>query len=231
MEEKKKKSIHTGHRSRMKSEFLTRPDSFPDHKLLELLLFYADPRGDTNPTAHALMERFGSISGVLDALPTDLQKTPGVGEHAVTLLKAVKELSARYLTARTGVDEVVESTAAAYLLLRPYFFGARSERSVALCLDGKGKCLGVRQISEGNVNATEITTRGVVEVALSLNASQVVLAHNHVSGLAFPSDADKATTRYLAGVLRQVGVTLLDHLIFVDDDMVSMRDSGIDFGD
>ena len=62
-------SIHDGHRGRMKEEFLARPDSFPDHKLLELLLFYANPRGDTNPLAHALMERFGSLAGVLDALP------------------------------------------------------------------------------------------------------------------------------------------------------------------
>lgn len=231
MEEKKKKSIHTGHRSRMKSEFLARPESFPDHKLLELLLFYANPRGDTNPTAHDLMERFGSIAGVLDALSADLQKTPGVGEHAAVLLKTVKELSARYLTARTGVDEIVGGTREAYRLLRPYFFGARVERAVVLCMDGKGKCLGVRQVSEGNVNAAEITTRGVVEAILSLNASQVVMAHNHVSGLAIPSNADKATTQYLTGVLRQVGVTLLDHLIFADDDMVSMRDSGIDFGD
>ena len=72
-------SIHDGHRQRFKEEFLARPDSFPDHKALELLLFYANPRGDTNPTAHALMERFDSISGVLDATAEELKKVPGVG--------------------------------------------------------------------------------------------------------------------------------------------------------
>ena len=84
-------SIHDGHRQRMKEEFLARPQTFPDHKLLEVLLFYANPRGDTNPAAHALMERFGSLAGVLDALPEELEKVPGIGSHAVTLLKAVKE--------------------------------------------------------------------------------------------------------------------------------------------
>ena len=74
-------SIHDGHRQRMKAEFLARPQTFPDHKLLEVLLFYANPRGDTNPAAHALMERFGSLAGVLDALPEELEKVPGIGPH------------------------------------------------------------------------------------------------------------------------------------------------------
>lgn len=222
-------AMHDGHRSRMKREFLARPDSFPNHKLLELLLFYANPRGDTNPTAHLLMERFGSLAGVLDALPEDLMKVPGVGEHAVALLKAVKETGGRYLTARTDTEETVNATADAYRILQPYFFGARTERVYLLCMDGKGKSLGVRQIAEGSVNAAEVTTRGVVEAALSLNATQVILGHNHVSGLAFPSPEDKATTRYLTGVLSSVGVTLADHMIFVDDDMVSLRDSGFQF--
>lgn len=224
-------SIHTGHRGRMKEEFLARPDSFPDHKLLEVLLFYANPRGDTNPTAHALMEQFGSLAGVMDALPEELMKVPGVGNHAVTLLKAVKEASGRYLADRARADEVVAGAAGAYRLLAPYFFGAREERVYLLCMDGKGKSLGIRLIARGSVNAAEVTTRGVVEAALSLNATQVILAHNHVSGLAFPSEEDRATTRYLARVLATVSVTLADHLIVVDDDMVSLRESGFPFLD
>lgn len=224
-------SIHDGHRQRFKVEFLARPDSFPDHKLLELLLFYANPRGDTNPTAHALMERFGSLSGILDARPEELAKVPGVGEHAITLLKAAKELSGRYLNSRTSLEEVVDSTMAARQLFQPYFFGARTERVCLLCLDGKGKSLGIRVVGEGSVNAAEITTRGVVEIALSLNAARVVLAHNHVSGLALPSVEDKLTTQHLAKVLSYVGVELLDHLIFSDDDAVSLRDSGVPFFD
>ncbi len=219
-------AMHEGHRERTKGEFLARPQSFPDHKLLELLLFYANPRGDTNPTAHLLMDRFGSLSGVLDALPEELTKVPGVGEHAVALLKAVKEASGRYLTARTSADDVVRSSRDVYQLLAPYFFGARGERVYLLCLDGKGKSLGVRCIAEGSVNAAEVTTRGVVEAALSLNAVQVILAHNHVSNLAMPSTEDEITTGHLVKVLRAVGIVLADHVIFSDNDMVSMRDSG-----
>ena len=222
-------SLHDGHRQRMKQEFLSRPESFPDHKLLEMLLFYANPRGDTNPTAHLLIERFGSLSGVMDALPEELVKVPGVGEHAAALLKLFKEGAGRYLTSRASFGELVGNTEEVYQILRPYFFGARDEQAYLLCMDGKRKLLGVRQVGQGNVNAVGITTRAVAEAALSLNAAQVILAHNHVSGLALPSSEDKVTTRYLARVLDTMGIGLVDHLIFTDDDMVSLRDSGFPF--
>ena len=217
---------HDGHRQRLKTEFLARPDSFPDHKLLELLLFYANPRSDTNPLAHELIDRFGSLAGVLDATPEELQKVKGVGEHAAVLFKAVKEFSGRYLTVRTQVDDIARNSRDYYTLLRPYFFGARNEMLCLLCLDGKHKVLGIRKLGEGNVNAVNVTTRLIAEAALSLNASAVVLAHNHVSGIAFPSDDDVATTNSLAPILSTLGVALVDHLIFVDDDMVSLWDSG-----
>ncbi|MGN8897698.1 JAB domain-containing protein [Flavonifractor sp. HCP28S3_F3] len=217
---------HDGHRQRLKTEFLARPDSFPDHKLLELLLFYANPRSDTNPLAHELIDHFGSLAGILDATPEELQKVKGVGEHAAVLFKAVKEFSGRYLTVRTQVDDTARNSRDYYTLLRPYFFGARNEMLCLLCLDGKHKVLGIRKLGEGNVNAVNVTTRLIAEAALSLNASAVVLAHNHVSGIAFPSDDDVATTNSLAPILSTLGVALVDHLIFVDDDMVSLRDSG-----
>ena len=217
---------HDGHRQRLKTEFLARPDSFPDHKLLELLLFYANPRSDTNPLAHELMDHFGSLAGVLDATPEELQKVKGVGEHAAVLFKVVKEFSGRYLTVRTQVDGIARNARDYYALLRPYFFGARNEMLCLLCLDGKHKVLGIRRLGEGNVNAVSITTRLIAEAALSLNASAVVLAHNHVSGIALPSDEDVATTNSLAPILSTLGIDLTDHLIFVDDDMVSLRDSG-----
>lgn len=218
---------HSGHRDRLRAEFLARPESFPDHKVLELLLFYALPRQDTNPVAHALMERFGTLEGVLDAPVEALAKVKGMGERSAALFKAVKELARRYAAGRSSLGELINSNDAAYELLHPLFFGARNEMVYLLCLDGKKKLLGSPKLAEGNVNAAEILPRTVVETALNHNAARVILAHNHVSGLALPSDEDKATTLYLRELLRQVGVVLEDHLIFVDDDMVSLRDSGM----
>lgn len=217
---------HSGHRDRLRGEFLARPESFPDHKVLELLLFYALPRQDTNPIAHDLLERFGSLEGVLDAAPQALAKVKGVGDRSAVLFKAVKELSRRYAAGRSRIGNLITSNYAAYEILHPLFFGARNEMVYLLCLDGKKKLLGCAKLGEGNVNAAEVTPRSVVETALNHNAARVILAHNHVSGLALPSDEDKATTLYLRELLSQVGVVLDDHLIFVDDDMVSLKDSG-----
>lgn len=218
---------HSGHRDRLRGEFLARSESFPDHKVLELLLFYALPRQDTNPIAHDLLERFGSLEGVLDAPPEALAQVKGVGDRSAVLFKAVKELARRYAAGRSRIGNLITTNYAAYEILHPLFFGARNERVYLLCLDGKKKLLGCAKLGEGNVNAAEVTPRGVVETALNHNAARVILAHNHVSGLALPSDEDKATTLYLQTLLSQVGVILDDHLIFVDDDMVSLKDSGL----
>ena len=218
---------HSGHRDRLRGEFLARSESFPDHKVLELLLFYALPRQDTNPIAHDLLERFGSLEGVLDAPPEALAQVKGVGDRSAVLFKAVKELARRYAAGRSRIGNLITTNYAAYEILHPLFFGARNERVYLLCLDGKKKLLGCAKLGEGNVNAAEVTPRGVVETALNHNAARVILAHNHVSGLALPSDEDKATTLYLQTLLSQVGVLLDDHLIFVDDEMVSLKDSGL----
>ena len=98
----RKRAIHTGHRKRVKEEFLARGiEGWSDHRVLELLLFYAVPRGDVNPLAHELIDRFGSLDRVLDALPEELMKVKGMGEHAVTLLKLIPASTGRYLEGRT----------------------------------------------------------------------------------------------------------------------------------
>ena len=225
---KKEGNLHAGHRSRVKEEFLRRGlDSFPEHRVLELLLFYAIPQGDTNVLAHRLMERFGSLAGVLDASVEDLCTVPGVGEHTAVLLRMIPGLCGRYVASRSNLGEIVDCSARVREVLEPYFFGARNEMVYVLCLDGKRKVLGVRKITEGSINAAEVTTRRITEEAMSLRASAVILAHNHVSGIAIPSQEDCSTTRYLKQVLEPIGIELLDHVVFCDDDMVSMKDSMI----
>lgn len=225
---KKEGNLHAGHRSRVKEEFLRRGlDSFPEHRALELLLFYAIPQGDTNVLAHRLMERFGSLAGVLDASVEDLCTVPGVGEHTAVLLRMIPGLCGRYVASRSNLGEIVDCSARVREVLEPYFFGARNEMVYVLCLDGKRKVLGVRKITEGSINAAEVTTRRITEEAMSLRASAVILAHNHVSGIAIPSQEDCSTTRYLKQVLEPIGIELLDHVVFCDDDMVSMKDSMI----
>lgn len=219
--------LHDGHRKRLKEQFLNHGDGFHDHQLLELLLCYAIPQGDVNGLAHRLLDRFGSLAGVLDARPEALTQVPGVGEHTAVLLKLIPVLSGRYQADRAGMGTILDSTQAAGQYLRPYFSqGARYEMAYLVCLDGKYKVLGCHKLGEGTVNAAEITPRKLVEIVLAHNATAAILAHNHLSGLALPSNADLMTTQQLRAILRSVDVELLDHLIFTDDDMVSLKDSG-----
>lgn len=215
---------HSGHRSRVKKEFLSRGlEGWPAHRVLELLLFYAIPQGDVNALAHELIERFGSLSGVLDATVEDLKSVPGVGEHTALLLKLMPAMGQAYVADRSGRGTIVHSREEAAHILRPYFFGARNELIYILCTDGKGKLLGVRKVADGTIDAAEINTRRLVEEALSLRAAAIYVAHNHVSNLALPSSMDWITTDRLRELLSGMGIDLLDHLIFADDDFVSLR--------
>ena len=222
----KKKAIHTGHRGRVKEEFLTRGiEGWPDHRVLELLLFYAIPQGDVNPLAHELIDRFGSLDGALDALPEELMKVKGMGEHSVTLLKLIPAVTGRYLEGRTGPGVIIHTAAEAGHVLAPYFYGARNETVYVLCLDAKEKLLGVQRISEGNNANSDVTIRRVAEECLALRASFCYLAHNHVSGIALPSPEDINTTLVVREALAPLGVQMVDHLVFVDGDLVSIRES------
>jgi len=220
--------LHTGHRQRVKEEFLARGlDGVPDHRVLELLLFYAIPQGDVNPLAHQLIEHFGSLSGVFLAPYEELLKVKGIGANAATLIKLLPAVYGRYQADRMDPERQLTCARDYGAVLAPYFFGARVEKCFLLCLDGKGKLITCRQVGEGVLNQVSVPPRRVVETALVNNAAQVVLAHNHTSGVALPSSADKEYTKALKKLLWEVEVRLKDHIVLVDGDMVSMAESGM----
>ena len=219
-------SIHAGHRSRVKTEFLARGlEGWPDHRVLELLLFYAIPQGDVNTLAHELLNRFETLAGVFDASVDELKKVPGVGEHTAVLLRLIPALGGRYQDQRAALGQLVNSPEEAAVILSQYFYGARNEMVYILCLDSKRKLLGVRKVSEGSIHAADINIRRIAEEAMGLRASALYLAHNHISNLAFPSPADWETTDTIRAALAPLGLELVDHLIFVEGDAVSLSQS------
>ena len=221
-------SAHDGHRARLKQRFLEEGiDSFQPHEVIELLLFYAVPYKDTNALAHRLVEEFGSIAGIMDAPFEELTGVSGVGENMATLLKLIPALSRRYSISRSADAGVVNSSAEAGRYLIPYFVGRTNEMALLLCLDAKGKVLGVERISEGSINATLLDVRKIVSAAIKYGASAAVLAHNHTSGIAVPSREDIAATKKAKTALEAVDVVLLDHVIVAEEDFVSMAQSGI----
>ena len=174
--------IHDGHREKMRARFLNAGlEAFADHEALELLLYYAIPRRDTNPIAHALMERYGSLSAVLEAPVEDLRKVEGVGESTAILLRLVPQLYRRARLAGAR-DTVLNSTERTGRYLLELFAGLNREVLYQLCLDQKGKLLACKRLSEGSANSTEVNIRLLAENAILTSASAVILAHNHPSG-------------------------------------------------
>lgn len=223
-------SVHKGHRERLKTRFLEEGlDNFTEVQALELLLFYAIPQGDTNPLAHALLNRFGSLARVLEADVEDLKKVKGIREHSATLLHLVTQLGRYYQVNCAQRVEILDSLEACGAYLMPYFFGRTRETVFLLCLDAKCKVLCCREVGEGSVNAASISVRNVVETALAANATTVVLAHNHPSGVAVPSEEDVQTTRRIAAALRAVEVHLADHVVVAEGDYISLAQSGYRF--
>lgn len=220
-------SVHDGHRERLKERFRSEGlDGFTEVQVLELLLFYSVPRKDTNEIAHALLEKFGTLAQVLDANPADLEKVPGMGSSSALFLKLLSAAGRRYQISRTESATILRTLEQCGAYLQPRFFGRKHEAVFLLCLDAKCKVLACKQVGEGSVNSAGVPIRRIVETALSANATMVVLAHNHPSGLALPSADDIQTTKRLAVALDTVEITLIDHLVFSDDDYVSMAQSG-----
>lgn len=220
--------IHDGHRARMK-ELLRKNgiDAFSDHTVLELLLYCSIPRGDVNPLAHELMNRFGTLAGVFEAPEEELLKVDGVGANTVYLIKLVPQIAKRYMVSRVYENSIINSTEDAGKFLVPRFHGELNEMVYLLSLDAKGKVLNCSLVGTGDVNSANVSIRKIVSTALKYNATSVILAHNHTSGMALPSGDDVNTTIELHEALRRVDVTLLDHLIIADDDFVSLAANGV----
>ena len=220
-------SIHKGHRDRLKKRFLEEGlDNFTDIQVLELLLFYVIPRRDTNPIAHALLNRFGSLTQVLEADVEELKKVEGIGQEAAIFLSLIPASGRYYMVDKAMQCKVLRTIDQCGEYPLPYFFGRKVETVFLLCLDAKCKVLCCKIVGEGSVNSAGISIRKIVETALGSNATSVVLAHNHPSGIAVPSLEDVQTTHRIAAALRAVEVHLADHIVVADDDYVSMVMSG-----
>ena len=220
-------ALHDGHRQRKKQRFLQHGlDSFADHEVLELLLFYAIPRRDTNETAHRLLEHFGTLKGVLTASVEELQKVEGVGESAAAFLHLLQAVGYRALRT-AGDDTILNSVDSAGAYFQKLLRGERREVLYQVCLDAKGKVLSHKRLSSGTVSMAPVNVREVVENALYTDASGVLLAHNHPSGIALPSEDDRQITLQIRQALGTMGIELVDHIIVADNDFVSMAASGM----
>ncbi len=205
---------HKDHRSRVKARFMSEGlRGFAEHNVLELLLFYAIPQKDTNELAHALLDRFGNIAGVLDADPVALMEVDGIGEHAVTLLKLIPQLAGRYYAECEVPEDSAETADTLGKMYVAKFLGETNEIVYLTMLDNSMRIIDTVKVFSGTVTSAHITPRMVIEPCILRKAAIAVIAHNHPSGIAIPSLEDMQTTNALGNALKSVGVPLLEHYL------------------
>lgn len=220
--------VHDGHRDRKRDQFLrSGAESFAEHELLELLLFSAIPRKDTNPIAHALIDRFGSLQGVLSASFEELVKMPDIGKSAAVLIMLIAPLYRQSLIFAADHEVVLDTRERIGNFFRDLFIAHPEETMYQLCLDAKGRKLDLSKVGEGDVGSVGLNVRRIMENVLRSKAVMVALAHNHPSGIALPSDEDRVATEMVREALDTMGVRLVDHIIVADNDYISMAESGL----
>lgn len=223
---KNKVSVHAGHRKRMREKFSkSGAMGFHKHEILEMVLFSAIPRANTNNIAHDLINRFGSFSNVLNAPYEELLKVNGVGEAAALAIKIIPVcckiyFDERYLegTIFKDIDKVGKYLVNVYAMYDKEF-------PSAILYDARRKEIDWVILGEEGTSSSSIDANRLIRECVARNASFVVLAHNHPSGIALPSIEDEVATRKIANLLNSIDCKLVDHLIIGRNDFVSLAQS------
>lgn len=219
-----------GHRKRLRARFLkTGLEGFSDYEIVELLLTLAIPRSDVKQPAKALLRRFGSLRGILDAPLAELQSVKGIGEVAAVSLQVVRESATLYLQKMAEGTETLKEPQQLIDFWRMRIGSLKHEVFAVAYLDSACRVLhnGVETLQKGTVDRAAVYPRNIVEAALRRQAAALVLAHNHPNGKVEPSEHDKILTRAVVLAAETVNLQIVDHLIVSSQDAFSFRKAGL----
>ena len=186
---------------------------FEDHELLEMLLYFALPRIDTNLLAHKLIDRFGGLVEVLNADEKELLSIEGIGPNSEHLIKTVAATAGRYIQRNNNVKSAFGSLDTIGEYLVGFYAGESTEKLYLLLFDQKGKLVKECHIASGSNREIEFSARVISDIAIKHRSAHVVLAHNHPNGYEYPSKNDVEMTYRAKYALSQVGITLLEHFV------------------
>lgn len=224
-QEDEPKNIHENHRQRMKKKFLDAGavnDVFPDHEILEMMLYCAQPRKNTNDLGHKLLLEFGSVANVVEADYEKLRSIKGVGEHTAFMFKLMQAVINKYEKDKHNISKVVLTPENIKIYIRNLFYGLTNEVAYAILLDSNCEVQKVQKISTGTVNSAAIHTREIVKLAVNEKYPYLMLAHNHPNGNPVPSQSDIDMTKIVEKALSFIEVRLVDHVIVAGDEVISM---------
>ena len=205
---------YAGHRARLRERLLKDSTALADYEILELLLGYALLRRDTKPLAKELLSRFGSIRGVLDALPAEMQQVGGVGEGVAALRLLLREMMARYAEAPMRERKVLCTPRDVAQMVIPRLSGSPHEELWTATVDAQNRLLTWERLARGTVGMVPCYPRDILE-------------HNHPGGTPKASPEDIEMTRNIQRIATSMGLRLLDHLIVGDGACYSIREDGL----
>ena len=216
------------HRARMRQKLLAGGgEALADHELLEMALFLALPRRDTKPVAYRLLARFGSFANAIAAAPSDIAAVDGMGEASAAALKIVQAAAVRLARAEVVDRPMLSHWDALLAYLNAVMARERVEQFRILFLDARNRLIADEAQSRGTVNHTPVYPREVVRRALELQASALILAHNHPSGDPAPSREDIAMTRDIVAAAQALSIVVHDHIIIGNGKWLSFRNEAL----
>jgi len=203
-----------GHRDRLRERFLIGgADALPDYELLELLLFMAIPRRDVKPLAKELILKFGNLAGVLNAPVNELEKCDGLSDTTIIALKAVQSSAHRMLKQEVMNRPVLNSWARLMEYCQATMAHETKEHFRILFLNKKNELIADEVQQSGTVDHTPVYTREVIKRTLELDATAIILCHNHPSGAPKPSQDDIVMTKAIVDAARSMNIVVHDHII------------------
>lgn len=227
MAEERDRALHEKHRARMRERVAREGlDSLAEHEALEYLLFLVIKRQDTNELAHRLIQHFGDFCKVMEAEPQELMQVKGIGPQSAQLITTVMAFSRYYGIKKRKPRTALDRSEAAAEYVKPLFLGEQNELLYLILLDDKCRPLRDMRIAEGVPNRVHIDTRKLLRDVARTDATCGILAHNHPTGLAIPSEADLIATAGIMKALYPLGVSIMDHIIVAGEETCSMRERG-----
>ena len=218
---------HKGHRSRLRNRVKNDGiDNFQDYQVLEYALSFVIPYKDTNPIAHELISKFGSLGGVLEANEEDIATVKGMGEASAHFLTAIPKIYGFYEREKSATIGYIGRPLDAYDYVKKLFVGKLNEELYLVSLLPNNKILKCEKIAEGTAGQAKVTVRKITDLISRNKVHNVVIAHNHPSGTSTPSTDDDQFTKALVTSLAINDSYLLDHIVIGESEYYSYRQSG-----
>ncbi len=220
---KKKENPHEAHRQRLRDKFIKFGlDALEDHEFLELILFYAVPRKNTNLIAHDLISEYGSFKDILEADLDNITRINGLGENSALIFKIIMASIRKYITCVNDISEARLTPHNICIYVKDLFYGQTNETAYVLLLDKDCIVRKMRKLSEGTFNKTPLYPRDIVKIAVNERYPYLIVAHNHPGGSPMPSKSDIYVTKAIEMALSFIDVRLVDHIIVAGEHVVSL---------